>query len=478
MSSSIGRPYSPQTTSGGLVSPGESVNSPSPPAQPGTDPGPPPMGRPPAAMDTAARRPSLKPPPLSPGLSTPSQTSGSSSPSTTGSPQSTQSTASSTFSASGLLARRKRSMNFHLDIAALEVRKRRKVEEVLPAELSGRRVTFSSDRLGNGSNAVVLAVKVDGVVSSRFVGKVAILGTKGESERAMEMLDHEVEVHAALRKLGLDKNAPGLLVAAGSLKVDGQSCLLLPRVHGEPLVKHVDRMYVAAMQSETRPADFVLALRQALTAPLKGLAALHAAGWVMNDLNTGNLMHGQVGGPQGKPHGVLIDMGCADREGAHRRPGAISTLAPERIESSDEPGTGERQHPLTPAADAYSLGCVLHCLVHRRYPSWVAAAHQDDEATLLELSAAAQDFFAKGTLIEDSVAWSKKDMRDDNGPERTLRAALHDSGFYELVEGLTRPDPKRRWTVETALASPFMSPARSPSARGQGTDDSRQLEVC
>lgn len=337
--------------------------------------------------------------------------------------------------------------------------KRVKYADSLPPALRDKKLTFASERFGAGSNGVVCGLSVDGQVSKTFVVKTALMQGDRPSEATMDMLRKEIGLNEELSRINSLKPMPGILVGAGSAELENQLCLVLPRVHGGPMAKHIDTLYDDCLTGKSSPANFFAqSLREQIKPVIEGMVVLHDNGFIVNDFNAGNLLYDSIA-----KHGRLIDFGCAGRTGDFVKPGTVSTIAPERIESSEHApeSPGPRNRPLMPVSDAYSMGCVLHFMVHSRYPTWSdKAAGLSDEQQLHELSASTEDFLRRGSLFPNGQADLNSDLRgDDRDAEKQLREHLNASGFYELVEGLTRPDPEKRLTLAQALESHFLNPA-------------------
>jgi hypothetical protein len=334
--------------------------------------------------------------------------------------------------------------------------KRVKYVDSLPPALKNKKLAFASQRFGAGSNGVVCGLSVDGQVSEKYVVKTALMQVDRPSEATIEMLRKEIGLNQALSQINSRTPIPGILVGAGSVDLENQLSLILPRVHGGALTTYIDAVYDNFLSGKTAPADFTQSLRKQIKPVIEGMSVLHSNGFVVNDFNAGNLLHDNTVG-----HGKLIDFGCAGHIGDFIKPGTVGTIAPERIESSEHASErpGSRNKPLMPTSDAYSMGCVLHFLVHGRYPTWSdKAAMLGDEQQLHELSASTEDFLRRGSLFPSRQIALNSDLRgDDPAVEMQLREHLDASGFYELVEGLTHPDPEKRLTLTQALASPFLT---------------------
>jgi len=337
-----------------------------------------------------------------------------------------------------------------------EANKRVKYMESLPPALKNKQLAFASQRFGAGSNGVVCGLLVNGEVSEKYVVKTALMQADRPSEATIEMLRKEIGLNKALSRINNRTPIPGILVGAGSAQLENQLSLILPRVHGGALTTYIDAAYDDFLSGKTSSADFTQSLREQIKPVIEGMAVLHSNGFVVNDFNAGNLLHDKTAG-----HGKLIDFGCAGHTGDFIKPGTVGTIAPERIESSEhkpeEPGS--RNKPLMPASDAYSMGCVLHFLVHGRYPTWSdKAAMLGDEQQLLVLSASTEGFLRRGSLFPNRETALNSDLRgNDPAVEKQLREHLNASGFYDLIEGLTHPDPKKRLTLTQAVASPFLT---------------------
>ncbi|MGY2292638.1 protein kinase domain-containing protein [Pseudomonas sp. SDO528_S397] len=341
--------------------------------------------------------------------------------------------------------------------------KRTKYADSLPAALQDKKLTFAAQRFGAGSNGVVCGLSVDGQVSNNFVVKTALMQGDRPSEATMDMLRKEIGLNQELGRINSLKPMPGIVVGAGSAELENQLCLILPRVHGGAMTHHIDALYDDCLAGKSSPADFAHQLREQIKPVIDSMAVLHENGFIVNDFNAGNLLHDSTA-----KHGKLIDFGCAGHTGDFVKPGTVGTIAPERIESSEHApqSPGPRNRPLMPASDAYSMGCVLHFLVHNRYPTWSdKAAGLSDEQQLHELSASTEAFLNRGSLFPDAHAALNRDLRSTEHPlaEKQLREQLNAAGFYELVEGLTRPDPEKRLTLAQAMDSRFLNPA--PAAR-------------
>jgi serine/threonine protein kinase len=358
-----------------------------------------------------------------------------------------------------------------LDLSKTEnANKRQKMEHFYPKNLLDKSLKFSSQRFGAGSNGVVCGVLVDGEESLEYVIKTSLMQGGRPSDATIEMLEKECKINRELAEISKKTPLRGVLVGAGTATIDNQLCLVLPRIHGEPLAQHIQTSYEHCLAGRMEPEAFVNMLRQAIDSPLAGLAALHANGLVANDLNAGNFMYGRLGNTTDIKDSVLIDFGCAGHIGQHAKPGTIGTIAPERIESSNDAAAprSARNHPLSPASDAYSLGCVLHYFVHGNYPSWSsAAAHLPEDQQMLELSTTTEKFIERGTLLPARHSTAHASLRTDSAREVALRNALYDAGFYEILEGLTRPDPTKRMSVQQARVSSFFNDTAKPAARAE-----------
>lgn len=356
----------------------------------------------------------------------------------------------------GMAKKRRNAPSFAAGVMST-ANKRAKHATSLPAALQGKKLAFSAERFGNGSNGVVCGLTVDGQVSNDFVVKTALMQGDQPSEATMDMLRKEIGLNEDLSRINGLKPMPGILVGAGSAELENQLCLVLPRIHGEPLAKRIDTLYDDCVAGNSSPESFVQNLRNEIKPSMQGMSVLHDHDFIVNDFNAGNLLHDSVA-----KHGKLIDFGCAGRSGDFVKPGTVGTIAPERIESSEHrpDSPGSRNKPLMPESDAYSMGCVLHFLVHGRYPSWSdKAAGMSDEQQLHELSASSESFLRRGSLFPNGQVPLNSDLRGDSAAEKQLREHLNASGFYELVEGLTRPDPEKRLTMAQALDSRFLNPA-------------------
>lgn len=357
----------------------------------------------------------------------------------------------------GLTKKRKNAPSFAArDI--VDANKRARHSDSRPPSLHGKTLTFASERFGAGSNGMVCGLRVDNKLSDAYVVKTALMQGDRPSEATLSMLRREIGLNDELSRIGTLKPLPGILIGAGSAELENQLCLLLPRVHGGSLARHLDAQYDDCVTGKAAPSLFTQRLREQLRPVIEGMAVLHDNNFIVNDFNVGNLLHDRIA-----KHGRLIDFGCAGRTGEFVRPGTVGTIAPERIEASEHaPETpGPRNHPLMPASDAYSMGCVLHYLVHHRYPTWSdKAAALDEEQQLLELSASTPDFLKRGSVFPDLQAAPYQDLRSaDPAAEKQLREHLNAAGFYALVNGLTRPDPEKRLTLAQAMESRFLNPA-------------------
>ncbi len=156
--------------------------------------------------------------------------------------------------------------------------------------------------------------------------------------------DNDVESRQQIERQVLACGAamhPNLIAVLDASTAGASSYIVMPRLDGSPLSVHLG-------------AELRVALPVALwwtRQAAQGLAAMHSAGWVHQDVKPENIMVA----PRG--HVTVIDLGFAARVGdvasaAFR--GTPCYASPEQLDA-----TG----PVHPARDVYSLGRVLWSLV-------------------------------------------------------------------------------------------------------------------
>jgi signal transduction histidine kinase/tetratricopeptide (TPR) repeat protein len=261
-------------------------------------------------------------------------------------------------------------------------------------------------------------VAADGTFECRGLETVRLLGRGGQAE-TYEVLDRGTGRSAAARVPLHDPDAPldqyrrirGLrhpnLAAALRLTRDaqGRATLLSELVRGEPL-----RTHLPLLDAHRAPVALGVA---------RGLAALHGWGLVHGDLSPQNiLLETPAAGP---PRPRLIDFGSAVVPGAHA---TLGYAAPERL-------AGEAPEP---AADIYSLACLLHEILagrpvfHRAPEAERVHQHLHAEPTLSPALSG-----GLGALLESALSKSPE-LRP------SAEALLHDlAGLLGEGEGEAAP---------------------------------------
>ncbi len=138
---------------------------------------------------------------------------------------------------------------------------------------------------------------------------------------------------------------PNVVAVYGADRVDGQAGVWMEFVRGRTLLDEV---------TECGPLDASAAARTVLEV-CRGLAAVHAAGFVHGDVKAQNVVREETG------RIVLIDLGCGRPIGdsSQARYGTLPYLAPE---IGDGAAASAR-------SDVYSAGVLLFFLITGRYPA-------------------------------------------------------------------------------------------------------------
>jgi eukaryotic-like serine/threonine-protein kinase len=202
----------------------------------------------------------------------------------------------------------------------------------MPAELFGYEVI---DFVGEGAGSVIYAV------SSRESGQLYalkhVVKRREKDERFFEQLRNEFEVASELSHPAL-RRAIELKDNGGLLRKPTEMILVMEMFDGTPLDA---RKPVAA---HATIGTFIQVAR--------GLAALHAAGFLHCDLKPANVLVNDGG------EAKVIDFGQACRPGTikERIQGTPDFIAPEQV----------KRQPVTARTDVFNLGATMYWTLSRR----------------------------------------------------------------------------------------------------------------
>jgi len=331
----------------------------------------------------------------------------------------------------------------------------------LPQRLRGKKITFTeSGIIGQGSNAAVCRLTIDGLVSpekstpDEYVGKYAFLG----NEKAQLSLEQEIKINQQIRN-AIGHDHPNLGLGIGSVDIDGIRCMLMHRINGPSLKDWTEKTYNDYLNGKLSSQEVAGQFGKIARDIMSGLVALHENGFVMNDLNIGNVRIREM---KNGVQAVVIDFGCAGMIGQFKQIGLEDITPPERFLAHDDSAPSKddvHKACLTPHTDAYSAGAILYFMVHRKYPSWIAKAadgsdRPDRESQQIEKTATIPEFMKNGTLFPKGYPLEEDlhaDSPEKKARESELRAAFAHAGFYKLVEKLMHPATEHRLTPKDAL---------------------------
>lgn len=206
--------------------------------------------------------------------------------------------------------------------------------------LSGRLLQGTDLRLethvGRGASAIVYKA-----TRARGGAPVAVKVLHSRSKDSVRQRFHrEVDI---LRQI----NSPWVVKVAGKgVLPDGRPWYAMEYVDGQSLAR-----VLSNTKGGSEPARVVQWLRGAC----RGLAAIHAAGWVHRDVKPANLV---VVSANGRDAVKIVDLGIAERIGAQPDllSGTPEYIAPEQAEF----------RPVDPRSDIYALGCCAYELLTGR----------------------------------------------------------------------------------------------------------------
>ncbi|MCC6622015.1 MAG: protein kinase [Deltaproteobacteria bacterium] len=294
--------------------------------------------------------------------------------------------------------------------------------------------------------ATPIAVGRDFVVYGATRGGERVAVKLGQPGRDQAVIDAALRrEHEALVALGRHRRTAAFVPAARGLTVlgDGRLALVMSFVDGVPLATLIER---ALVRHRYQGARRWTAATRALVASLSdAVGALHAAGWVHNDLKPENVLVRQGA------HGlevVLVDLALAAPEGRGGPGGTVSYAAPERLEGA--PGTAR--------SDLWALGAIVYELLAgtRPYPADAPAdalAERLHPIDRLPRESAARAWAALPPSVRGAL----------------VAALAHDPG--------DRPRSIARFVKKldiTATArAPHVAPARAPAPASTVAEDGR-----
>lgn len=338
-------------------------------------------------------------------------------------------------------------------------------EDDLPEDCRGKQLSYADNgTIGMGSSGVVCRIDVDRD-SSSYVGKYA--RNIGNDQDA---LAEEIQINRELREAGL-ANHPNLCVAAGFASIGDRDSMLMELISGASLSDHFRDLHRDLMSKKIEPGKMVDFVKELTHGIATGLAAMHEHGFVMNDLNVGNVRT-RLGIKDNIPAAIPVihDFGCTGKVGSHKKPGMLEITPPERLRARDTHDESDTHNePLTAKTDAYSLGSLLFYMVHRRYCTWVDLAagqqgsHDQDDARRFALEGGVAKFMENKTIFPGGYPVNEnlreREGTDKQEREKAFRKELDNAGFYNLIEQLMRPSTEQRLSITEALASHrFLNP--------------------
>jgi serine/threonine protein kinase len=272
------------------------------------------------------------------------------------------------------------------------------------------------------------------------------------------------------REITAQFNHPNLVQLVGTAVVEGRTILVLPKLAPNPLLLLNERQIRARLTNDPGTKYYPVPPNVAvelLAELLRGLEALHAAGFAHNDVKISNLLvdagkdftgvRSLEGCARGQYRGVIIDLGAARSlaflEDAKR--GAIDTdFVPPQLTpayASPEVLTTEGRPTFGPAADMYAAGLTAYALYTGHYPY----DHIDPPPTFADFGevAALKSRERKNELAPiDLNAIDYAPYHDMEIMSRETSREAIEASFRDLLRRMVSADPAKRPTASKALA--------------------------
>ncbi len=272
------------------------------------------------------------------------------------------------------------------------------------------------------------------------------------------------------REITAQFNHPNLVQLVGTAVVEGRTILVLPKLAPNPLLLLNERQIRARLTNDPGtkyyPVPPTVAI-ELLAELLRGLEALHAAGFAHNDVKISNLLvdagkdftgvRSLEACARGQYRGVIIDLGAARSlaflEDARR--GAIDTdFVPPQLTpayASPEVLTTEGRPSFGPAGDIYAAGLTAYALYTGHYPY----DHIDPTPTFADFGEVAvlKARERKNELAPiDLNAIEYAPYHDIEIMSRETSREAIEASFRDLIRRMVAADPAKRPTASKALA--------------------------
>ncbi|MDI1449286.1 serine/threonine-protein kinase [Polyangium sp. 6x1] len=298
-----------------------------------------------------------------------------------------------------------------------------------------------------GKGGVGEVFEVEHALLGRRAALKALLPANTERRGLAERIADEGRILARVRHDNLVD-----VLDLGLLSDDGRPYLVLELLEGRDLRAELGRIGVLSVPSTLAIASQIL----------RGLAALHRAGFVHRDIKLENLFLCDDG------RAKILDLGAAEPASGSEGPGARGaslgtprTMAPEQFEGK----------PVDARADLYALGLVLYELVAGRGPF-------DDIKDLdalrfahLDRTPAPPSWFAPQPIPAALDAWILRALEKDPD-DRFASAEAMAAEIPALVAPLYTPTPREAEDTTPSAFSPDV-----PRPRERGVDTTRRAVV-
>jgi serine/threonine protein kinase len=255
------------------------------------------------------------------------------------------------------------------------------------------------------------------------------------------------------KKLG---DHPNIAKCFGVREVDGKKGIVMEAVQGKSASGLADNLRARVAKGELSEEEYWSTVQYTMSKMLEGLAHMHKAGFVHNDIKPDNVMVDKNTGEV-----KLIDMGGVEEVG--------TAYDDKKSEFTGGYVAPERSKQATPQTDAFSAGASAYEMgegARFDYKDKKKAESADFNYQWAKLAQLFKDPAEAMTKADDdnpltrSVDARGRDVDpDDPGAKSKIKEAGRYAGktaYVDFVNALMHPDPDKRLSPEEALQHPFL----------------------